>query len=94
MQRKLFVPLLALVWSLLPLPVLAQKTPPGKTAHGPKSAVKVHGYTRKTKSGKVIQVKGYTRNAKPAKTVAVKGYTRTTKSGKVIQVKGHTRRHP
>jgi len=64
------------------------------TTGGPKHAGAVKGYTRKTKSGKIITVKGYTRMGAPTKavkTVAVKGYTRKTKSGKVITVKGYQR---
>jgi len=57
--------------------------------------VAVKGYTRKTKTGKVVTVKGYTKGAKaatPAKTVTVKGYTRKTKSGKTVAVKAYTRK--
>jgi hypothetical protein len=59
-----------------------------------KKPVAVHGYTRKTKSGKIITVKGYTRAAgmkKPAKTMTVKGYTRKTKTGKIVTVKSYKR---
>lgn len=54
----------------------------------------VKGYTKTTKTGKVVQVKGYDRAAKMPmpKVAAVKGYTKTTKTGKVVQVKGYTRK--
>ena len=75
--------------SLLAPPTFAQAPAPGAKTPG---AVK--GYTRNTKSGKIITVKGYTRAGAPkkvVKTVAVKGYTRKTKSGKVITVKSYQR---
>ena len=53
----------------------------------------VKGYTKTTKTGKVIQVKGYNRAAKPMpKMTKVKGYTKMTKTGKMVQVKGYTRK--
>lgn len=53
----------------------------------------VKGYTKTTKTGKVVQVKGYNRAAKTPlpKTAHVKGYTKTTKTGKTVQVKGYNR---
>jgi len=55
----------------------------------------VHGYTKKTKSGKIVKVNGYLRKA-PAKRkmVAVHSHVRVLKSGKVIAVKGHMRSMP
>jgi hypothetical protein len=73
--------------AFVPAATAASKKAGGKTTA-------VHGYTRKTKSGKLITVKGYKRSAAKPKTTAVKGYTRTTKSGKVITVKGYKRSAP
>ena len=59
-----------------------------------KKPVAVHGYTRKTKTGKIITVKGYTRAGAPkmaAKMTTVKGYTRKTKTGKIVTVKSYKR---
>ncbi len=55
----------------------------------------VKGYTKMTKSGKMVHVKGYTRMGKPTmapKMTKVKGYTKMTKSGKMVKVKGYTRK--
>ena len=53
----------------------------------------VKGYTKMTKSGKMVSVKGYNRMAKPMPKMArVKGYTKMTKSGKMVTVKGYTRK--
>jgi len=53
----------------------------------------VKGYTKMTKSGKMVNVKGYNRMAKPMPKMAhVKGYTKMTKSGKMVNVKGYTRK--
>jgi len=61
------------------------------TAAGSKKMVHVHGYTKVTKTGKVIHVKGHDRVAPGHKVVKVKGYTKVTKTGKVVHVKAHTR---
>ena len=69
-------------------------TPAFAQAPAGKKAVTVHGYTRKTKNGKIVTVKSYTRTAgakKVAKTTIVKGYTRKTKSGKIVTVKSYKR---
>jgi uncharacterized protein (DUF2344 family) len=54
----------------------------------------VKGYTKTTKTGKVVHVKGYNRTAKTPlpKTTHVSGYTKTTKTGKMVHVKGYTRK--
>ena len=54
----------------------------------------VKGYTKTTKTGKVVQVKGYDRKAKTPtpKMTTVKGYTKMTKTGKMVTVKGYTRK--
>ena len=75
----------------------APAPPAPPTAAAPKmGGTAVKGYTRKTKSGKMVTVKGYTRKPTTAmmapKMTAVKGYTRTTKSGKMVTVKGYTRK--
>jgi hypothetical protein len=55
----------------------------------------VHGFTRKMKSGKIVNVKSYTRSsAGKSKMVKVHGYTRKTKSGKIVHVKSYTRKAP
>ena len=81
--------------AVLATTVFAQ-APMTKTA--PKTGATVKGYTRKTKSGKVITVKGYTRGktspTMPGKMMNVKGYTRKTKTGKMVTVKGYTRKAP
>ena len=53
----------------------------------------VKGYTKVTKTGKVVMVKGYNRAPKMAapKMARVKGYTKVTKTGKMIHVKGYNR---
>lgn len=57
-----------------------------------KTVTTVHGYTRKTKSGKIVAVKSYTRNTNHGKVTTVKGYTRKTKGAKVVTVKSYTRK--
>ena len=54
----------------------------------------VKGYTKTTKTGKMVHVKGYTRAMKTPmpKMTHVKGYTKTTKTGKMVHVKGYTRK--
>ena len=54
----------------------------------------VKGYTKMTKTGKMVTVKGYDRKAKMPmpKMAKVKGYTKMTKTGKMVTVKGYTRK--
>ena len=54
----------------------------------------VKGYTKMTKTGKMVQVKGYNRAPKMAapKMAHVKGYIKMTKTGKMVQVKGYNRK--
>jgi len=53
----------------------------------------VKGYTKTTKTGKMVHVNGYNRAPKMAapKMAHVKGYTKMTKTGKMVHVKGYSR---
>ena len=67
--------------------VVFAQTPPPAGMH-------VKGYTKMTKTGKMVHVKGYTRGAKMPKMAHVKGYTKMTKTGKMVHVKGYSRKAP
>ncbi len=53
----------------------------------------VKGYTKTTKTGKMVHVNGYNRAPKMTmpKMAHVKGYTKTTKTGKMVHVNGYNR---
>ncbi len=81
-----FVSALGLAAVFTATAAFAQMSPPAGTH--------VKGYTKTTKTGKMIHVKGYDRAMKPPtpKMAHVKGYTKMTKTGKMISVKGYNRK--
>jgi len=96
---KLFAKMTALlgITALFAGAAFAQTPPPAPsmTPAAP-AATRVKGYTRTTKTGKVVQVRGYKRKSPimMPKMTAIQGYTRHTKTGKTVAVKGYTRKVP